>query len=95
MYAGARRVRHVDDIDVVSRKVRDELIPVVRTIPGFVAYYLVDGVHSTYSITICEDKAGLDQAEAMASEWTQNNLGGLIEDVHELIKGEVVVRDLA
>jgi hypothetical protein len=94
VYVAARRVRHVDDIDAVSRKVREDFLPIVRTVPGFVAYYLVDAIHSTFSITICQDEAGVEEAIARASEWTKTNLGGLVESPPEIIQGEVVVENL-
>ncbi len=84
----------MDDIDAVSRKVREDFLPIVRTVPGFVAYYLVDATHSTFSITICQDEAGVEEAIARASEWTKNNLGGLVESPPEIIQGEVVVENL-
>ena len=97
MYVEARRVSHVEDIDAVSRKVREDFVPIVRTVPGFVAYYLVDAVHSTFSLTICQDKTGVEEAAARASEWTQNNLEGpgLLETPPEIIAGEVMVEDIA
>ena len=94
MQALERELNHVDDIDAVSRKVREDFLPIVRTVPGFVAYYLVDATHSTFSITICQDEAGVEEAIARASEWTKNNLGGLVESPPEIIQGEVVVENL-
>ncbi len=59
----AIRTYGMTDIEELSELVKDGFLPIVESVPGFVAYYVVDagdGVAS--SITICEDKAGVDES---------------------------------
>jgi hypothetical protein len=41
VYAAIRTYR-VTDAEEIARRVRDEFVPMVRDVPGFVAYYVVD-----------------------------------------------------
>ncbi len=88
---GAIRTYRVTDVGELTTAVRDEFIPLVRDIPGFVAYYVVDsGGGTVSSITICEDKAGVDASTARAKDWVQERLSSLIESGPEIKTGEIV-----
>ena len=93
MYAAVRTYHHVGDIDSVSRRVREEFVPIVRTVPGFVGYYLIDAGGQTFSVTLCEDKAGVDETTARAAEWAKESLAGLIEGIPEIAEGDVTVEE--
>ena len=43
-----------------SRRVQEGFVPIVRQVPGFLAWYLVDGGGGAlFTITICEERAGV------------------------------------
>jgi hypothetical protein len=42
MYVAVRRYEGVTDSQRVAQKVQEVFVPIVREMPGFVAYYFVD-----------------------------------------------------
>lgn len=89
---GAIRTYRVTDAEEISRRVRDEFIPMVRDVPGFVAYYVVDAGGGTISsITICEDRGGVEESTARAADWVSERIASLIESGPEIMTGEILV----
>ena len=60
MYASIRRyVVHPGSMEKIAKQVNDGFLPIVQSIPGFVAYYIVDiGRGIGISISIFEDQDG-------------------------------------
>jgi hypothetical protein len=91
MYGVIRKYR-VSDVDELARRVQNEFIPLVSGVPGFKAYYVLDaGDGTAASITICEDKAGVDASTDRAKEWVAERVASLIESGPEVTAGELVV----
>jgi hypothetical protein len=89
---GAIRTYRVTDAEEISRRVRDEFVPMVRDVPGFVAYYVVDAGGGTISsITICEDRGGVEESTARAADWVSERIASLIESGPEIMTGEILV----
>jgi hypothetical protein len=90
MYATIRRYE-ARDVSELSRRVQEEFVPMVRDIPGFIGYYVVDGGDGKIaSITVCEDSAGVEESNRRAAEWVG---GGSVSDYlqsgPEVLAGEV------
>jgi hypothetical protein len=86
----------VTDIDELSELERDGFLPIVESVPGFVAYYVVDaGEGMASSITICEDKAGVDESTSRASEWVQEHALDFIESGPAVVTGVVTAETAA
>jgi hypothetical protein len=86
----AIRTYGVTDIDELSELVKDGFLPIVESVPGFVAYYVVDagdGVAS--SITICEDKTGVDESTSRAAEWVEEHALDYIQSGPAVVTGTV------
>jgi hypothetical protein len=76
-----------------SRRVQEGFVPIVRQVPGFVAWYLVDGGGGAlFTITLCEDRAGVEASVSAAADWVRDNVADLIEGSPAVINGEVRVR---
>lgn len=90
---GAIRTYRVTDAGEIARRVKDEFIALVQTVPGFVAYYVIDGGDGTLSsITIGEDSDGVEESTLRASEWIREaGLDSLIESGPEVVAGEITV----
>lgn len=89
---GAIRTYRATDVEELSRRVRDEFVPIVRDVPGFIAYYVIDGGGGTVSsITICEDREGVEETTARASDWVGDRIASLIVSGPEITIGEITV----
>ena len=92
----AIRTYGVTDIDELSELVKDGFLPIVESVPGFVAYYAVDaGDGMASSITICEDKTGVDESTSRASEWVEENALDFIESGPAVVTGVVTTETAA
>lgn len=91
MYASIRQYRVTqDDATEAAQRISDGFAPLVREIPGFSAWYLLvsdDGTLTT--VTICDDRAGVEASVSRASGWVLKNLGDLIEGPPSVVNGEV------
>ena len=86
----AIRTYGVTDIDELSELVKDGFLPIVESVPGFVAYYAVDaGDGIASSITICEDKTGVDESTSREAEWVEENALDFIESGPAVVIGAV------
>ena len=92
MYASIRRYEGAGNIDVVVRVVKEGFLPIIRKLPGFVAYYAVDARYgAAITISIFEDEAGAVQADRLAETWVEENLTSIFPLSPEVTSGEVVV----
>ena len=91
MYATIRRYEGVTDPAEDRRRVREEFVPLLKDMPGFVAYYEVDagnGVMAT--VSIFEDRAGAEASTERAAEWVQESIASLAPNPPAVTAGEVV-----
>jgi hypothetical protein len=73
-----------------SRRVQDGFVPIVRRVPGFLAWYLVDGGGGAlFTVTICEERAGVEASVSAAAAWVEDNVADLVEGAPAVINGEV------
>lgn len=64
---------------VVASRAETTFLPVVRALPGFVAYLLVDGGQENgrdvlATVSVFETKAGADESVRRAALWVRENL---------------------
>jgi hypothetical protein len=72
-------------------KRKAELEPVMRSVPGFVSYTLANSSSGGFSVTICEDQAGIDESTRKAKDWIAKNAGHIRADAPSLSVGKVIV----
>ena len=73
-----------------TRRVQEGFVPLVRQLPGFLACYLVDGGGGAlFTITICEERAGVEASVSAAADWVEDNVADLVEGSPAVINGEV------
>ncbi|MEE8211112.1 MAG: hypothetical protein V3T85_04215 [Acidiferrobacterales bacterium] len=94
MYASIRRyVVHPGSMQKIAKQVNEGFLPIVRNIPGFAAYYVVDvGNGLGISISIFEDQDGAERSAAEAKEYIRENLASLFPNPPEIMDGEVLVK---
>ncbi|WP_055715341.1 hypothetical protein [Streptomyces torulosus] len=91
MYAAVRRYEGVTDPAEAARLVNEGFVPLMRQVPGFVAYYWVDaGDGVMVSTSVFQDRAGAEESISRASDFVRDNLASLLPDPPEVMAGEVV-----
>lgn len=94
MYASIRRhVVHRDSFEEIERRIGEGFVPIIRSIPGFMAYYLVNagnGIAISFSIFV--DKAGAQQSAIAARDYIKENLAPVFSNPPEIMDGQVIVR---
>ncbi|MFL5820571.1 MAG: hypothetical protein ACJ76S_07810 [Solirubrobacteraceae bacterium] len=91
MYATVRRYEGVTDPGEAGRRVNEGFVPLVKELPGFVAYYWVDaGGGVMASTSVFEDQSGAEASVERAADWVRENIAELLPNPPEVITGEVV-----
>jgi hypothetical protein len=91
MYATIRRYEDVTDPAEAGRRVSEGFVPLIKQIPGFVAYYWVDaGEGVMASTSVFEDRAGAEASTERAADWVRENIASLLPTPPIATAGEVV-----
>lgn len=91
MYATVRRYEGVTDPAEAGRRVNEGFVPLLRRVPGFVAYYWVDaGDRVMVSTSVFEDQAGAEESTKRAADFVRENLAPLLPNPPQVAAGEVV-----
>ena len=90
MYAVVRRYRFdPKSSQEIDRQVKEGFVPLIRKMPGFVAYYWLDtGKGTGASLSVFKDKAGADESTLLAADDARQHLAGLLGKP-EVIEGPV------
>ncbi|MFG2712047.1 hypothetical protein ACGFX2_16040 [Streptomyces goshikiensis] len=66
-------------------------MPLLRQVPGFVAYYWVDaGSGVMLSTSVFEDQAGAEESVKRAADFVRNDLASLLPNPPQVTAGQVV-----
>jgi hypothetical protein len=91
MYAVVRRYEGVTDPTEAGRRVKEGFLPLLREVPGFVAYYWIDtGEGAMVSTSVFEDRAGAEESTRRAADYVRENLASLLPNPPQVMAGEVV-----
>jgi hypothetical protein len=91
VYATVRRYEGVTDSAEAGRRVSEGFVPLIRQVPGFVAYYWVDaGGGVMVSTGVFEDQAGAEKSTERAADFVRENLASLLPNPPQVTAGEVV-----
>ncbi len=94
MFAAIRRYEGVDvtRTNEVTSKVNETLVPQLRDLPGFAAYYLIEadnGVLSSFGLFETREQA--DESTTLVNEWiASENLARAIPNPPKITSGKVV-----
>lgn len=92
MYASIRKYRSSDAAEVARKIDEKGFLGIVREVPGFSAYYVVDGGDGTVvTVTLTENQDGAEESAQKASGWISENedVAALIEGSPDVTNGEV------
>ena len=92
MHASVRRYRALD-VEALVRAVQEEFVERVKTVEGFVGYYVIDGGDGTLtSITVGETEDAVKASNLLAKQWVVERASHLVVSAPDLTTGEVRVR---
>jgi hypothetical protein len=81
----------VTDAAEAGRQVKEGFVPLLRDMPGFVAYYWVNaGGGVMVSTSIFQDQAGEEESTKRAADFVSANLASLLPNPPQVTAGEVV-----
>ncbi|WFB10523.1 hypothetical protein LRS74_28440 [Streptomyces sp. LX-29] len=90
MYAVVRRYEGVTDPAEAGRRVDEGFVPLLRQVPGFVAYYWIDaGGGVMVSMSVFEDQAGAEESIKRAADFVRDNLASLLPNPPQVTAGQV------
>ena len=84
------RVRR-GSVEELARRVRESFVPLIRLMPGFQCYYLLDGgpdVLITIGVFDSSDQALASNVKA--ADWVRNNVLEFTEGMPEVMVGHVL-----
>lgn len=91
MYAVIRRYEGVTDSAEAGRRVDEGFVPLLRRVPGFVAYYWVDaGDGVMVSTSVFEDQSGAEESIEQAADFVRDNLASLLPNRPQVTVSMVV-----
>ena len=73
MWASVRRYDHNPELAERLAVRGEEIKSLISAVPGFVSYYLIHDGSDTVSITVAQDKAGVDKSNEVAAEWLREH----------------------
>lgn len=92
MYASIRRYEGSGRVDKITQLVKEDLLPILRKVPGFIAYYGIDARYGVaVTVTIFEDRGAAVKANKLAEKWAEGVLSSNFIKSPEVISGEVLV----
>lgn len=76
--------------DVLEKRAAD-IDETMGTIKGLVSYTLARSGDGGFSVTVCQDKAGIDESVQRAKDWIARNAGSTGAAPPEVTEGPVIV----
>jgi len=96
MHAVVRRYEGIDagSMDEIIRRGTEELVPLIRETPGFVAHYVIGGEGGALvSVSVFENRGAAEQSSQKVLERIQGDLAALFPRP-QVTMGEVLVHTM-
>jgi hypothetical protein len=94
MYAAIRRYEGVDTarIGEIRRSVKDRFVPMVRELPGYHGYWLIESDDALATFGLFETQDDAEESTRMAKEFIRDqNLQDALPNPPQVTAGEVTV----
>jgi heme-degrading monooxygenase HmoA len=92
MYVVVRRYTIAGSNEELLRRIKEELVPIIKGLPGFKAYHVVDcGGRGLMSIGFWESKVAATRSTQAAREWVSKSALGLAPFPPEKLEGDTVL----
>ena len=89
MFASIRKYNGVPTLVEELLKNQEDIKSVLRPIRGFHSYYLVKTNDGAVSMTVCDDRAGAEESNRVASTFLKDKLPTFATRAPEITTGEV------
>jgi len=79
----------------IVRRIAAGGVPIIKAIPGFVAYAITDAGHGqlvTYSVY--ETKASAEESTRKAAAWVKENIASMLPNPPRVLEGELRLREI-
>jgi hypothetical protein len=78
----------------VTRRVRESFVPLLRDLPGFHQYYLLDGGPDVLiSVRVFDGEHEAFASNETAAEWMRDHVMEFVKGVPEVMAGHVLVAE--
>ena len=92
MFASIRKYSGAPALADELVKKQEDIKSVLRPIQGFNAYYLLKTGDGAVSMTVCEDRAGVEESNRVAASWLKDKLPTFATRPPEISTGEVRIQ---
>ena len=84
-----------DSVEEVARRVQDSFVPLLRDLPGFRKYYLLDGGPDVLiSIRVFDSADEALASNEIAANWIRNNVLEFTKGMPEVMAGNALVAEV-
>lgn len=91
MFATIRHHKvHGAEVDALAQQGKQDFVPIIRQMPGLIAYTIIAGEDMVSTISIFADKAAAEESTRRAIEWAKTQVT-TFDVPTEVIEGEVAV----
>ena len=91
MWASVRRYENHPELAEALAPRSDEIKELISGVSGFVSYYLIHDGSDTVSITVAQDKAGVDESTVIAMNWLAEHAAEVPSVPPHITEGEVLI----
>ena len=82
-------------VEELTRRVQEGFVPIVRNMPGFRGYYLVNGGPKVLiAISVFDNADGALASNEQAADWVRSNVFDSTTGRPEIIVGDVVISEV-
>ena len=91
MWASVRRYENNSELGDALAARAGEVKELISGVNGLVAYYLIHDGSDTVSITVAQDKAGVDESTVLAMNWLADHASEVPSAPPHITEGQVLV----
>ena len=81
-------------MEELAAVVESGFLPIIRNVPGFLEYFLVETGEGVISISVFTDQAGAEESTRHAADWVQQNLAGFFTGPPTVTIGSVWLHEV-
>jgi hypothetical protein len=80
-------------MDELAGVVESGFLPIIRQVPGFLEYFLVETGEGVLSISVFTEQVGMEESTLRAADWVQQNLADFFTGPPTVTTGSVWLHD--